>query len=92
VALYRLACQACGAKTARLAPSYSAVPKDCGSCGGVLARAPTGPSTQVMERLDNGAMPRAVERLADAERLYEERARASDPLAGGVQRVNHNDD
>jgi hypothetical protein len=38
-----------------------------------------------MERLDNGAMPRAVERLADAERLYADRAAKADPLAGGAK-------
>jgi hypothetical protein len=39
-----------------------------------------------MEKLDNGSMVRAVERLADAERLAKERAKNSDPLAGGLQR------
>lgn len=47
-------------------------------CGGVWERDPTGPTNQVYERLDNGLMPRAVERLADAERLFKERAK-NDP-------------
>jgi hypothetical protein len=32
------------------------------------------PSAQVMERLDNGAMPKVLERLADAENLFRDRA------------------
>lgn len=39
-----------------------------------MRRAPKPPTTNVAERLDNGLMPRAVERPADAERLYHERA------------------
>lgn len=48
----------------------------CGKpdCGGTWQRDPTGPTTQKYERLDNGLMPRAVERPADAERLFKERA------------------
>jgi hypothetical protein len=43
-------------------------------CGGIMRRAPRPPSTNVVERLDSGFMPRAIERPADAERLYHERA------------------
>lgn len=56
-----------------------------------MDREATGPSTQTMERLDNGAMPKALERLANAEELYADRAAKADPLAGGVQRVDPNE-
>jgi DNA-directed RNA polymerase subunit RPC12/RpoP len=45
----------------------------CPKCNEKLDRAPTPPDPHVIERLDNGAMPRAVERFADAERLMKER-------------------
>lgn len=51
-------------------------------CGYCVKQLPTGPTTKKMEKLDNGAMPRAVERLADAERIMKERALKADPLAG----------
>jgi hypothetical protein len=53
------------------------VGKLCGNsdCGGVWEREPTGPTNQVYETLDNGLMPHKVERLADAERLFKERAK-----------------
>lgn len=48
-------------------------------CGGTLRRTPKPPTAQVVETLDNGWMTRKVERLADAERIFAERA-AKDPL------------
>lgn len=55
------------------------------SCGrGKIRRAAVGPTTQALETLDNGAMPRAVTRLTDAERLHRDRAAGADPLAGGA--------
>lgn len=56
--------------------------RSCSRCGGKLVRDARGPTSVVMERLDNGAMVRTMERLADAERLTSERAREADPLAG----------
>jgi hypothetical protein len=44
-----------------------------------LKRTPKAPTAQVTETLDNGFMARRVERPAEAERLYKERARL-DPL------------
>lgn len=51
-------------------------------CGGTRELVTKGPTTQIMERLDNGAMARSVERHADAEAMMEERHRNADPLAG----------
>jgi hypothetical protein len=59
---------------------------ECKGCGGKCKRLVKGPSSQVMEKLDNGSMVRAVERLANAEILAQDRAKNSDPLAGGAQR------
>lgn len=46
----------------------------CSKCGGKMVRVVKAPTSQVMERLDAPHMARAVERPADAERLYKERA------------------
>lgn len=61
-----------------LNPGEQKLRQECGDCGGPLTRMATGPSVQVMERLDNGAMSHAVERLKDAEELNKDRAR-NDP-------------
>lgn len=43
----------------------------CKVCQKPLVREAQGPSTQLMETLDNGLMPKAVTRLVDIERLVE---------------------
>lgn len=48
----------------------------CAVCGKPMERDPRPASSRVTETLDNGVMSRRVERPADAERLYKERARA----------------
>lgn len=53
---------------------------DCPECDSSMKRFVKPPSTNTVERLDNGAMPRAVERPADAERLYHERAKGKPPV------------
>ncbi len=69
-------CEQCVADVRRiLTPTAARDPQFCDSCGSELDRNSQGPSTQVMERLDNGCMPKRVERLADAERLYRERSK-----------------
>lgn len=81
--LFLIACVSCGGVARRLGTSRAAaLARPCKGCGGAVAAAPVGPSSTVVERLDNGAMARTLERLADAERLYKDRARAADPLAG----------
>lgn len=84
MAVYNLRCCMCDALQRRFADSVKDLPNImCMLCGGLTRREGTGPSTSVKERLDNGSMPRALERFADAERLHHERAAAADPLAGG---------
>ncbi len=80
--MYRMRC-GCGATDTLLTPQTVEHPAmTCLSCGAVMARVPRGPGAQKVEVLDNGAMARAVERPADAERLYKERHDSADPLAG----------
>ena len=61
-----------------LSPEESKDPIPCTmteGCSGILKRTPKPPTSKIVETLDNGAMPRRLERLADAERIFEERAR-----------------
>lgn len=44
------------------------------NCAGKLRRKSKAPTTQITETLDNGLMPRKLERLADAEKIHDERA------------------
>jgi hypothetical protein len=66
--------------------NISAVRKVC-SCGGNFERDARGVNSMVMEVLDNGVMPRAVERLADIEELKRERLRNADENAGKSNRT-----
>lgn len=47
-------------------------------CGTQMNRVPTGPTSRIVETRDNGIMTRAVEQLADVERLSRERARLTE--------------
>lgn len=76
MAKYRFHCDACEMATTRLLEPHQVAAATCRGCGGLLRRTPVAPTTTVMEVLDNGHMTKAVERPADAERLYHERARA----------------
>lgn len=67
--IYRFTCFNCEAEK----PSLAAKAPVCTICGAVMVREISGPSSAVKERLDNGYMPRAIERYADAERLFRER-------------------
>lgn len=83
---FNLKCCQCGASVRKLARSFLLVNLTCDACGGKLERNPDGPSASVMETLDNGLMPRRLERLRDSEQLHKERAMNADPLAGGGRR------
>lgn len=72
--LYNYACE-CGATKQRVCSfSQSKDVVACPKCPLTMRRAPKPPTSTVSERLDNGWMARAVERPADAERLYADRA------------------
>lgn len=49
---------------------------NCTKCAGLLERAATGSSSQVVETLDNFCMRKSVTRLSEAERLVQERQKA----------------
>lgn len=55
-------------------------------CGGKLARdgSSGGPGALVKEVVDNGAMVKALERQADAERLHKDRVEIENALAKGT--------
>jgi len=67
---YKFICPKCNFKKSKLNKDSLSCPK----CNETMERNPSGASSQAVERLDNGLMPKAVERIADAERLYKERA------------------
>lgn len=79
-------CKKCGIKKKflTLTQDWDSIPdikKKCG-CGGEIERDAVGASSSIKEIVDNGAMPRAVERYADIEELRKERLKNSDPNAG----------
>lgn len=59
-------------KLLQTAPTSQKV--ECPKCSGEAVRAPQAPTTKSMEKIDNGLMARAVERPADAERMFKERS------------------
>lgn len=72
--LYHFICPSCDAKLRKiLTPEVAEQPRVC-MCGEELIRDPHPPSTQAVETIDTGRTPRALTRLADAERLFNERA------------------
>lgn len=72
--VYNFHCQACEAPLRRLlAKEAKGQPGVCPKCGGALIRDFKPPSMIVVERLDNGAMSKALERFADAEEVFRER-------------------
>lgn len=73
--LYHFICPSCGAKLRKLlTPEVAEQPRIC-TCGEELVRDPQPPTTQAVETIDTGRSQRAVTRLADAERLFNERAK-----------------
>jgi hypothetical protein len=76
--LYKFVCLDCAEPTKKLMDSgASRLDLKC-KCGGSLVRDASPPNSVLYEALDNGAMPRRLERLQNAEELYRDRA-ASDP-------------
>lgn len=81
--IFELGCPNCRTTKKTLASSFAELgDKKICECGGIMKRIGTGPSTSIMEKLDNGWMPKAVVRYADAERIMKERHDNADPLAG----------
>ena len=82
--LFYLKCE-CGAIKPILANNFEKVTSEkttCLKCGKEMQWQGKGPSTSIMEKLDNGSMPRAVERYSDAEQVFKERHENADENAG----------
>lgn len=84
---YSLTCSTCGRSRKRILvrpfkqlsdAEQSAFLQCENGCERLMTVGDPAPTTQVLESLDNGMMSRKVERHADAERLWAERA-AKDP-------------
>lgn len=75
--LFNLTCPTCHKSVKRLMTpkEFKDCPPMCLECAVKLVREARGPSNRVVERLDNGVMPRAVERLFNAEELFAARAK-----------------
>jgi hypothetical protein len=86
--LFNLKCPACGSgeRVFRNAgwKSNGDDPVRCRFCRTVMNREVQPPSTSVKETIDNGVMPKALERPADAERLHKERIQTEDALRKGL--------
>ena len=73
MALFNFKCTLCAATVRRLATKEPVV--ECGKCKIVMIRDNNPPKTQVKEVLDNGNMPRRLERYKDAEELHRNRGK-----------------
>lgn len=76
--LYHFKCTSCDWSGRRLIESTEVAKQTCSECSRPVKREPRPPSTHVIETLDNGHMVKKVERFADAEHLFRERAK-NDP-------------
>lgn len=74
--IYYFVCRRCRTNVRRVMEPAEAARYACPACGRKMTRQPKPPATQVNETVDNGIMPRAIERLANAEELSRERAAA----------------
>lgn len=73
--IFNFICPKCGTKKARLrAPKDEDKRSVCPNCPSDMVRDHGGASSRVVEVRDNGIMGKAVEQVADAERLYYDRA------------------
>ena len=84
MALFNLLCTKCGNTKRIFGDTYDAIDikqKIC-KCHYQMIRVSNGPSTRILEKLDNGSMVKALERYADAERIFQERHDNADELAG----------
>lgn len=73
MALYYFQCSECKeAQRKILTPEEAKKEWACGKCGGKLERTEKPPTTRITETLDNGAMTRKLERLANATEVYAE--------------------
>jgi hypothetical protein len=88
MALFNLLCTKCGNTKRVFGDTYESIDfrKKICKCNYGMVRLVKGPSTSIMEKLDNGVMVKALERYSDAERIFKERHDNADPLAGKANR------
>jgi len=88
--LFYTKCPKCGAEkkilTAKGGWDSISLPQLSCECGTIMERDAKGAEGFVKEKLDNGAMPRAVERYANIEELKQERLKKADENAGKKNR------
>jgi phage terminase large subunit GpA-like protein len=73
MAVYKWRCPTCGVGLRILADTRPTTEKTCNKDGSVLV-SENEVSSMVKERLDNGIMPKAVERIKDVEQMVKERS------------------
>lgn len=73
--LYGFSCPDCGQHRRLLAEGLPPAPL-CLVCSARMERAAAGPTARVVEKIDTGIMPKALERLAEGPRLIRERNKA----------------
>lgn len=70
-------CQPCGKRQAFMGKSQteeSTTPRECKVCAGPVVREISVVTSRTVETIDNGLMSKPVERLANAQEIYKERA------------------
>jgi DNA-directed RNA polymerase subunit RPC12/RpoP len=75
MARFHYKCEACAKDVQRIFSPEEAKQVWLCECGGILRRNPRPPTSRTVERLDNGFMTKAVERLSEAPRLFHEHAK-----------------
>lgn len=71
--LYYFKCEGCRTDTRRILKVEEVAGQKCSACSNLLKRDPRPPTSQATETLDSGVMTKRLERLVDAERLYQDR-------------------
>lgn len=77
--LFNYACSNCNF----IKRSLKSDPPTCPACNIHMVRKLEGPTTKILETLDNGIMTKKVERLSDAERIFKERHEADQRRQNG---------
>jgi len=81
--IFNFFCEKCQKQVRRvLAPEAMLGPVLHQECGSELKRVQSPPSSQVKETMDNGIMAKKLERYANAEELYKDRAAKADKRSG----------
>jgi hypothetical protein len=69
--LYKMVCPKCGILIKKISKQLPTIV--CEKCSVLMERAMSPPESQVKEVLDNGFMPKRIERFKDTESLFKNR-------------------